>query len=155
VPSPPRGIRVNARQSPAHQLVPQGIDKGLEGAWLPHVAKDIPLPNRPLISQRNSSSISVYPIHKRTTNKVVTKYAEEQGIDPDDVFTEVTDNFLIQVGKAGTLRTVPDTELVSKVLGKKLFFEKCTIGLGVLDSYLTTEQKQLVLTVERARAASR
>jgi hypothetical protein len=38
--------------------------------------------------------------------ELATKYAVEEAIDPDQVFTEVTDNFLMQVGKAGTLRTV-------------------------------------------------
>jgi hypothetical protein len=30
-----------------------------------------------------------------------------------------------------------------------LFFEKCTIGLGVLDAYLTPAEKQGILKVER------
>jgi hypothetical protein len=95
------------------------------------------------------AQLKPYADKMKVLAELATKYAVEEAIDPDQVFTEVTDNFLMQVGKAGTLRTVANIELVLKVLGKKLFFEKCTIGLGVLDNYLTPEQKQQVLKVER------
>jgi hypothetical protein len=81
--------------------------------------------------------------------ELVSKYADGRGINPDKVFTATTTNFLMQVGKAGTLRTVTDNELASHMLGRQLFFEKCTIGLGIIDSYLTPEQKLQVLKVER------
>lgn len=81
--------------------------------------------------------------------ELVSQYAKERGIDPDKEFTAVTDNFVLQVGKAGALRTVVDVELAMKMMGWKLFFQKCTIGLGVIDQYLTPEDKQGVLKVER------
>jgi hypothetical protein len=95
------------------------------------------------------AQLKPYAEKMKALTELVTEYAEEQGMDPDKVFTEVTDNFLIQVGKAGALRTVANIEVVLKVLGKKLFFEKCAIGLGFIDHYLTPEQKQQVLKVER------
>jgi hypothetical protein len=36
-----------------------------------------------------------------------------------------------------------------KAICKKLFFEKCTIGLGIIDQYLTPETKAPLLVVER------
>jgi hypothetical protein len=59
------------------------------------------------------------------------------------------------VGKAGTLRTVVDAERAMKRMGKKLFFEKCTIGLGVLDAYLTPAEKEGTLNVERCERSIR
>ena len=86
---------------------------------------------------------------------LVSKYAAESGFDPDLEFTETTDDFILQVGKAGTLRTVIDAERAMKRMGKKLFFEKCTIGLGVLDAYLTPAEKQGILKVERCERGIR
>jgi hypothetical protein len=37
-----------------------------------------------------------------------------------------------------------------KRMGKKLFFEKYTIGLGILGAYLTPAEKQGILKVERS-----
>ena len=42
-----------------------------------------------------------------------------------------------------------DVELAMKKMGRKLFFQKCAIGLGVIDQYLTPEEKHQVLKVER------
>jgi hypothetical protein len=81
--------------------------------------------------------------------ELVSKYAMDNGIDPDKEFTTATNDFVLRVGKAGTQRTVADVELAMKKIGRKLFFQKCVIGLGVIDQYLTPEQKQRVLKVER------
>jgi hypothetical protein len=51
------------------------------------------------------------------------------------------------------MRTVVDVELAMKKRAKKLFFQKCTIGLGVIDQYLAPEEKQDVLKVERSLRA--
>ncbi len=81
--------------------------------------------------------------------KLVSKHAQQSGIDPDKLFNLSTDDFVLQVGKAGTVRTVVDVEQAMKKMGKKIFFQKCTIGLGVIDQYLTPEEREDVLKVER------
>jgi hypothetical protein len=86
---------------------------------------------------------------------LVSKYAAESGFDPDVEFAETTDDFILQVGKAGTLRTVVDAERAMKRMGKKLFFEKCTIGLGILDAYLAPAEKEGILKVERCERSIR
>jgi hypothetical protein len=53
------------------------------------------------------------------------------------------------MGKAGTLRTVIDAERAMMKMGKKRFFEKCTIGLGVLDAFLTPAEREGILKIER------
>ena len=80
---------------------------------------------------------------------LVTQHAASQEIAPDHEFVENSEGFMLQVGRAGTVRSVADMELAMKRLGKKVFFEKATIGLGVLDAYLTPEEKQGVVKVER------
>jgi hypothetical protein len=60
----------------------------------------------------------------------VTKYAQENGLDPDKEFTTATDNSVLYVGKAGTQRMVIDNEQVMKKMARALFLQKCTIGQG-------------------------
>lgn len=79
----------------------------------------------------------------------VSKYATELGLGPDQEFTQTTDDFVLIAGKASTVRTVIDTQRAMKIIGRKLFFEKCTIGLGIIDQYLTPEKKQKVVRIER------
>jgi hypothetical protein len=86
---------------------------------------------------------------------LMSKYAAESGFSPDLEFTETTDDFILQVGKAGTLRTVIDAERAMKRMCKKLFFEKCTIGLGVLDAFLTPAEKEGILKIERCERSIR
>ena len=82
-------------------------------------------------------------------SELVSEYAVENEIDPDKEFSVTTGDFVVRVGKAGTLRTVVDVEQAMKKMGRKLFFRRCTIGLGVIDEYLTPDDKQRVLKVER------
>ncbi|WP_428394416.1 hypothetical protein [Lichenicoccus sp.] len=79
----------------------------------------------------------------------MTSYATSQGLGPDDELTEATENFVLEVGKAGTLRRVVDIRLAMKRMGRKMFFQKVTIGLGVIDQYLTPEQQVGVIETER------
>lgn len=80
---------------------------------------------------------------------LVSQYAADKGISPDHEFLEHSAGFVLQVGRSGNVRSVADLELAMKRLGKKVFFEKATIGLGVLDNYLTPEEKVGVIKTER------
>jgi hypothetical protein len=44
--------------------------------------------------------------------------------------------------RAENQRTVADAERAMKKMGKKLVFEKCTIGLDVIDAYLTPAENE-------------
>ena len=95
------------------------------------------------------AQLKPYADKMKLLTELVTKYAQENGLDPDKEFSTATDNFVLHVGKAGTQRMVVDNGLMMKKMGKALFLQKCTIGLGLIDQYLTPEEKQGVLNVER------
>jgi histidinol phosphatase-like PHP family hydrolase len=80
---------------------------------------------------------------------MVSKHAIAAEINDDNEFLENSEGFVLKVGKAGTLRTVANVELAMKRMGKKAFFEKVTLGLGIIDQYLTPEEKKDVVKTER------
>ena len=83
----------------------------------------------------------------------VTKHAIDAEIPDDGEKSEDVGEFVLAIGKAGVTRSVKSTELAMKLLGKKVFLEKCTIGLGVIDQYLTPEEKQdLIITTRGERS---
>jgi flagellar hook-length control protein FliK len=57
--------------------------------------------------------------------------------------------FLAEVGKKGTSRSVKDLKLVKKHLGDDLFMKLASVTLKSLDQYLTPPQLSEVLTSER------
>ena len=95
------------------------------------------------------SQLKPYHDKVRQLTELVTAYAKVQGVDPDQEFNESTENFLLEVGKASTVRTVLSVELAMMKLGNKVFFEKASIGLGVLDRHLTPEEKVGIIAIER------
>lgn len=95
------------------------------------------------------ASLKPYTERLKRLADLMTDYAAERGINPDKEFTEHANGVLVLVGKATSSRTVVDVQRVMKIMGKKLFFEKCSISLGVVDQYLTPEEKMKVIRTDR------
>ena len=96
------------------------------------------------------AKLKPYSERAKALAELVSLHAEQNlGLDPDAEFIEHTEDFVLQVGKRGSERRVVDVKLAMKRMGQKVFFEKVSLGLGVIDQYLTPEEKAGV--VETAR----
>lgn len=81
--------------------------------------------------------------------ELVSKHADNQERGADTEFVEHSAGFMLQVGKQGSTRRVINLELAMKRLGKATFFQKASIGLGVLDQYLSPAEREDVVVTER------
>ena len=90
-----------------------------------------------------------YADKTKALQEMITNFALAKEIGPDAEFSEYAEDYTLQVGKQGSERKVVDVELAMKRMGKKVFFEKVTLGLGICDQYLTPEEKVGVVDTKR------
>ena len=74
-----------------------------------------------------------------------------EGFSADEVLEVISVDFLVEAGVKATVRTVADKEKILEYLGSENFLKLCDIKLKVVDDYLTPEQKEEVLTIDRTK----
>jgi hypothetical protein len=95
------------------------------------------------------AELKIHTTKMRKLAELIAQHALSCGISDDEELSAVSKNFMVKAGKAVVVRHVSDPGLIMEMMGQALFLEKCTIGLGIVDQYLSPEQRQQVLTIER------